>query len=71
MELRAAAALSDDADKARRLLAIAMIHDGSSRLDAARRAGMDRHTLRDWVHRYNEAGFDGLVSRKPPGGRPS
>jgi hypothetical protein len=28
---------------------------------------MDRQTLRDWVHRYNEAGIVGLASRKPPG----
>jgi transposase len=69
-ELRALAAKSDDADQVRRLLAIAMIYDGRSRLDAARQAGMDRQTLRDWVHRYNEAGIDGLVSRKPPGASP-
>jgi transposase len=69
-ELRALAAKSDDADQARRLLAIAMIYDGASRLDAARQAGMDRQTLRDWVHRYNETGFDGLVSRKPAGAIP-
>jgi transposase len=25
---------------------------------------------RDWVRRYNEAGVDGLVSRKPPGAAP-
>ena len=24
---------------------------------------MDRQTLRDWVHRYNEAGIEGLKSR--------
>jgi transposase len=58
---------SDDSEQARRLLAIAMIRDGVSRLDAARQAGMDRQTLRDWVHRYNEGGIDALVSRKPPG----
>ncbi len=69
-ELRASAAKSDDAAKARRLLAIAMILEGTSRLDAARQAGMDRQTLRDWVHRYNEAGLDGLASRKPPGAAP-
>jgi transposase len=64
------AANSDNADKTRRLLAIAMIYDGASRLDAARQTGMDRQTLRDWVHRYNDAGIDGLVSRKPPGASP-
>ena len=68
--LRLLAARSDGAAQARRLLAIAMIHDGASRLDAARRAGMDRQTLRDWVHRYNYAGVDGLLSRNPPGAGP-
>jgi transposase len=66
-ELRALAARTDDADQARRLLAIAMVLAGTSRLDAARQSGMDRQTLRDWVHRYNVAGVGGLVSRKPPG----
>jgi transposase len=31
---------------------------------------MDRQTLRDWVHRFNSFGPDGLVSGKPSG-RPS
>lgn len=66
-ELRSWAAKSNDADKARRLLAIAMILDGASRLAAAHQSGMDRQTLRDWVHRYNEAGIVGLASRKSPG----
>jgi putative transposase len=66
-ELRAAAAKNDDAAKARRLLAMAMVLEGTSRLDAARQTGMDRQTLRDWVLRYNEHGVDGLTSRKPPG----
>jgi transposase len=70
VELRAMAAKCDDAGKTRRLLAIAMILDGASRLDAARQAGMDRQTLRDWVHRYNEAGIHGLLSRKAPGASP-
>jgi transposase-like protein len=33
------------------------------RASAARLAGMDRQTLRDWVHRYNEAGIAGLSNR--------
>jgi transposase len=69
-ELRALAAKSDDTARTRRLLAIAMVLQGTSRLDAARQTGMDRQTLRDWVHRYNEVGVDGLVSRKPPGAAP-
>lgn len=63
-ELRALAAKSDDTAQARRPLAIAMVLQGASRLDAAGQTGMDRQTLRDWVHRYNEVGVDGLVSRK-------
>ncbi len=56
-----------DADQARRLLAIAAVYEGMSRLDAARVAGMDRQTLRDWVHRFNAEGASGLVNRPPPG----
>ena len=66
-ELRALAAKSKDAAQARRILAIAMVLDGASRADAARQAGMDRQTLRDWVHRYNEASIEGLISRPAPG----
>ncbi len=69
-ELRGQAAQSGDADQTRRLLAIAMIVDGASRADAARQTGMDRQTLRDWVHRYNQLGADGLISRKAPGAAP-
>lgn len=61
-ELRGLAARTRDVAQSRRLLAIAMVREGSSRLDAARQTGMDRQTLRDWVHRYNEAGVAGLVS---------
>ncbi len=70
VELRAFAARSDNAAQTRRLLAIAMVLEGASRLDAARQSGMDRQTLRDWVLRYNEHGVDGLASRKPPGAAP-
>jgi transposase len=66
-ELRALAAKCADTAQTRRLLAIAMVLEGASRLDAARQTGMDRQTLRDWVHRYNADGVDGLISRKPPG----
>jgi transposase len=27
---------------------------------------MDRQTLRDWVHRFNEVGPEGLINRKGP-----
>jgi transposase len=30
-----------------------MVLDGADRKSAAETCGMDRQTLRDWVHRYN------------------
>src|SRR6478672_3087542 len=69
-ELRALAVKSQDPAQSRRLLAIAMLFDGASRLGAARQTGMDRQTLRDWVHRYNANGVAGLVSYTAPGPTP-
>lgn len=54
---------SGEAAVTRRLLALAMILDGCKRDDAARLAGMDRQTLRDWVYRYNADGVAGLANR--------
>ena len=68
-ELRERARAAATPDQARRLLAIALVLEGASREDAARSTGMDRQTLRDWVHRFNVAGADGLVDRKAPGRR--
>jgi transposase len=67
--LRAAAGRSKEAAAARRMLALALVMEGRSRSEAARAAGMDRQTLRDWVHRYNENGLAGLHNA-PERGRP-
>src|SRR5580704_15386377 len=69
-QLRAEAARTADAKQARRILAIAMVLDGHSRLLAAQACGMDRQTLRDWVHRYNAEGLTGLADRPRPGRQP-
>ncbi len=69
-ELRGAATKIASAKQARRVLAIAMVLDGHDRRLAAQAGGMDRQTLRDWVHRYNADGVDGLVDRPRPGRRP-
>ena len=69
-EFRQAAAASSDANQARRLLALAAIRDGMSRQAAARIGGMDRQTLRDWVHAFNKGGMEGLINDTSPG-RPS
>jgi len=44
-------------------LAIALVLDGWSREAAAEACAMDRQTLRDLVHRYNESGLEGLTDR--------
>lgn len=62
--LRRAAAASRDAAAARRMPAPALVLEGASRADAARACGMDRQTLRDWVHRYNAEGLAGLADRR-------
>jgi transposase len=69
-QLRAIGTKSADADQTRRLLALALVLEGVSRSEAARQTGMDRQTLRDWVHRFNTSGVPGLISRKPPGPTP-
>lgn len=69
-ELRQKARQASDAAQARRLLAIASILDGASRTDAAKCAGMERQTLRDWVHRYNAEGVEGLHGRPHLGRKP-
>ena len=69
-ELRRQAGRVRDANQSRRLLALASILDGAARDEAARNAGMDRQTLRDWVHRYNAEGVEGLLDRPRSGRKP-
>ena len=68
-DLRTLAKGSRDPRQIRRLLALAAVYDGMSRAEAAKLGGMDRQTLRDWAHRFNEAGPEGLKDR-PRAGRP-
>jgi transposase len=63
-DLRRFAAACREAAAARRMLALALVLEGSPRAVAAKTCGMDRQTLRDWVHRYNAAGLDGLLNRR-------
>jgi transposase len=69
-ELRGLSNRCSDGAQVRRILALAMVLEGRSRTEAAELNGMDRQTLRDWVHRYNEAGIGGLKSRRHPGRAP-
>jgi transposase len=68
-DLRRAAGASRDAQAVRRMLALAMVLEGASRQEAAESCGMDRQTLRDWVHRYNAEGLPGLSDRTHRPGR--
>jgi putative transposase len=58
-QLRRRARQESDGRVAARLFAIANALEG-----------MDRQTLRDWVHRYNEEGIAGLSNRPAPGRSP-
>ena len=69
-ELRRRARRENDGRVSARLIAIANALDGMDRASAARLAGMDRQTLRDWVHRYNAEGITGLCDRPKPGRAP-
>lgn len=66
-QLRRLAKQSRCSRQSRRLLSLAAIYDGMSRANAARVGGMDRQTLRDWVHRFNDEGPNGLFDRKENG----
>ena len=68
-ELRRLARSSKDGQQVRRLLALAALIDGANRTKAAKAGGMERQTLRDWVHRFNADGPAGLINLKAPGGK--
>jgi transposase len=69
-ELRRLATTTRDANQSRRLLSLAAVLDGMNRTEAARIGGMDRQTLRDWVHRFNARGPDGLLDGWSKGPEP-
>jgi len=69
-DLRREAARAKDARASRRMLALALVLEGKTRTEAAESCGMDRQTLRDWVHRFNAEGLAGLVNRPLPGRKP-
>jgi len=68
-ELRRLGRLEASGRVASRMFAIANALEGMDRTEAATHAGMDRQSLRDWVHRFNAEGVEGLRDR-PHKGRP-
>lgn len=71
VQLRRLASRSHDGRLACRILAIALVLEGWSRAEAAEACGMERQTLRDWVHRYNHDGVGGLSDAERSGRPPA
>ena len=69
-DLRRLARASRDAGQSRRLLALAAVYDGGSRIDAARIGAVSLQTVRDWASAFNADGPVGLIDRKAPGNPP-
>ena len=69
-QLRVLAKSAKTNSQSRRLLSLAAVLDGMNRTDAARIGGMDRQTLQDWVHRFNQLGPDGLCDLHAGGVEP-
>src|SRR5271165_1184781 len=69
-ELRALTRRSKFVSQSRRLLSLGAVRDGMDRGSAAKIGGMDRQTLRDWVHRFNAAGPEGLIDNWTEGPKP-
>src|SRR6202142_3615595 len=69
-ELRTLARRSKNVSQSRRLLSLAAVRDGMDRGAAAKIGGMDRQTLRDWGHRFNASGPDGLLDNWTEGPKP-
>jgi transposase len=65
--LRLAAKGSKNGPQAPRLLALAAIYEGATRIRAAEIGGVTRQIIRDLVLKFNEFGPDGLIDRKQPG----
>ena len=63
-ELHAAGSRSHDARAARRMVAVALVPESPDRKSAAASCGMGCRPLRDWLHRYNEGGLEGLAGRR-------
>ena len=70
-DLRRLARGSGDAKQVRRLLALAVLLDGGTRMEAARVGGVGLQIVRDWVLRFNAEGPGGLFDRKAQGKAPT
>ncbi len=69
-EHRGLARRSKTVNQSRRLLSLAAVRDGMDRCAAAKIGGVDRQTLRDWAHRFNALGPEGLIDNWTKGPKP-
>jgi transposase len=52
-----------------RIQGLRLVHRGFREADAADTIGVGRRTLQDWIHRYRNRGFAGLIKGPYPGGK--
>src|ERR1700690_3054964 len=69
-ELRGLARRSKTVNQSRQLLSLAAVRAGMARGPGGGIGGRDRQTLRDWVHRFNAWGLDGLIDNWTEGPKP-
>jgi transposase len=67
VQLRVIARKAKDGPQARRLLALAAVYEGATRIAAAKIGGVTLQIVRDWVMKFNAHGPDGLINKKAPG----
>jgi transposase len=58
-----------DLDMCLRIRGLLLVHRGNTEVMAAEMIGVGRRTLQDWIRRYRDLGFLGLVKGPYPGGR--
>jgi hypothetical protein len=55
-----------DGPQARRLMMVATIYDGATRIEPAKIGGVSLQIIRDWVLRFNVRGPDGCWTGRQP-----
>ena len=68
-ELRQAAFKAETPRESKRMLALALVMEGSTRVDAGRQTDQSNQSVKDAIKRYNAEGLAGLADR-PRAGRP-
>ena len=66
-ELRTAAKAAPSQPSYERMMAILALLEGIRADHVCRLYTITSHTLRTWIHKFNEYGIDGLIERKSPG----